>query len=59
MSVHLGWHDDLVVRHIHSLGRAAVWGPAAAALRTRVWETRFFIGVVLKEREANRPGGGF
>ena len=32
MSVHLGWHDDLVVRHIHSLGRAAVWGPAAAAL---------------------------
>ena len=32
MSVHLGWHDDLVVRYAHSLGRAAVWGPAAAAL---------------------------
>jgi hypothetical protein len=32
MSVHLGWHDDLVLHVAHSLGRTAVWGPAAAAL---------------------------
>jgi hypothetical protein len=32
MSVHLGWHDDLVLRHAHSLGRPAFWGPAALAL---------------------------
>lgn len=32
MSVHLGWHDDLVVRYAHSLGRAAVWGPVVTAL---------------------------
>lgn len=32
MTMHLGWHDDHVVRYVHSLGRAAIWGPAVAAL---------------------------
>jgi len=32
MSAHLGWHDDLVVRYVHSLGRASVWVPALVAL---------------------------
>ena len=32
MSVHLGSHDDLVLRQVHALGRAAVWGPVAMAL---------------------------
>src|SRR5215207_9218292 len=32
MSAQLGWHDELVVRYVHSLGRPMVWVPALMAL---------------------------